>query len=181
MNYNLKPNTKKILDQNNIEFIKANILDLDKIINLFKERTVWFKENQRNQWSKYLKHHPKKEFEYVLRNGYYFILKENHNIIAGFEISTDSKYWNDKTTNAYYIYKLVTKVNYKKLGNLIFMICKDIATNNNKKYLRLDCLQNNKRLNSIYEKHGFVLKDTGTQDYYSYSLREYDLSNLYEK
>ena len=58
------------------------------------------------------------------------------------------------------------------------MICKDIAKNNNKEYLRLDCLTKNKKLNDIYEKHGFILKHTGHQDYYSYSLREYSLNKL---
>ena len=137
---------------------------------------VWFKENQINQWSKYLEHHPREEFEDVIRNGYYFVLKENDNIIAGFELSTDSKYWNDVSTNAYYIYKLVTKVNYKNMGNLIFMICKNIAKNNNQRYLRLDCLKSNQKLNTIYRQHGFILKETGQQDYYTYSLRECELN-----
>jgi len=178
MNYSLDSKIQQILRSNNIEFIKAEIEDLDEIINLFEERTKWFKENQINQWSKYLEHHPKEEFEDIIKNGYYFVLKENDNIIAGFELSTDSKYWNDEATNVYYIYKLVTKVNYKNIGNLVFMICKNIAKNNNRKYLRLDCLKNNIKLNNIYEKHGFILKDTGCKDYYTYSLRECDLNEL---
>ena len=54
MNYNLKPKTEKILKEKKLEFTKANISDLDKIINLFEERTIWFKEHKINQWSKYL-------------------------------------------------------------------------------------------------------------------------------
>lgn len=178
MNYSLNFEIEEILNDKNVQFIKAEISDLDEIISLFEERTKWFKENQIKQWSKYLEHHPKEEFEDIITSGYYFVLKENGNIIAGFELSTDSKYWNDKTTNAYYIYKLVTKVNYKNIGNLVFMICKNIAKNNNQRYLRLDCLKNNVKLNNIYEKHGFILKDTGCQDYYTYSLRECDLNEL---
>ena len=178
MNYSLNSEVEKILDDRNIKFIKAKIEDLDELINLFEERTKWFKENRISQWSKYLEHHPKKEFEKIIKNGYYFILKENANIIAGFELSTDSKYWEDDITKAYYIYKLVTKVNYKNLGDLIFMICKNIAKNNNQKFLRLDCLKDNMKLNEIYEKHGFVLKRTGYQDWYRYSLRECDLDEL---
>lgn len=175
MDYNLNSEIEKILNDKNIKFMKCEIKDLDEVINLFEERTKWFRENQINQWSKYLEHHPRKEFEDVIKNGYYFVLKENDNIIAGFEISTDSKYWKDDITKAYYIYKIVTKINYKNIGDLIFMICKNIAKNNNKEFLRLDCLNNNKKLNEIYNKHGFKLKYTGCQDYYNYSLREYIL------
>lgn len=32
----------------------ANIEDLDTILNLYSERTQWFKENEIKQWSKYL-------------------------------------------------------------------------------------------------------------------------------
>ncbi len=49
----------------------ANIEDLDTILNLYSERTQWFKENE---------------------------------IIAGFELSTNSKDWKDDITPAYYIY-----------------------------------------------------------------------------
>lgn len=58
------------------------------------------------------------------------------------------------------------------------MICKNIAKNNNQKFLRLDCLKDNIKLNEIYEKHGFVLKRTGYQDWYRYLLRECDLDEL---
>lgn len=108
----------------------------------------------------------------IINNSNYFILIKDNNIIAGFELTTDDTYWNDNATPAYYIHKVVTKHNYKNLGSLIFMICTDIAQSNNKKYLRLDCLKENEKLNSIYEKHGFKLIKSGTKGYYNYSLRE---------
>ena len=57
------------------------------------------------------------------------------------------------------------------------MICKYIAKNNDYIFLRLDCLATNKKLNEIYEKHGFTLNRTGCCNYYNYALREYDLLN----
>jgi len=70
---------------------------------------------------------------------------------------------------------LVTKINYRDLGNTIFKICKEIACNNKMDSLRLNCLESNKKLNSIYERHGFKLVRNGIDDDYKYSLREWKL------
>lgn len=172
MNYSLDLNIQNELKTNNYLFSKATLDDLDKLLDLYKERTNWFKEKGIKQWSKYLEHHPKEEFIDVIENGYFFIIKEKDNIIGGFELSTNRKYLRDDLTDAYYIYKLVTKINYKNVGN-----CKNIAINNNKSKLRLDCLKNNERLNIIYENYGFRLIKTGYEDSYSYALREYNINN----
>ena len=156
---------------NQIELKKANIIDIDEIINMYAERMRWFKENEIKQWSKYLTNHSKSEFEQAIENGNYYILTKNDNIIAGFEISTDSHYWNDDTTNAYYLYKIVVKVGYKNIGKEIFEFAKQIAKENKKDYLRIDCVSSNKKLNQIYNKHGFEYVREG-KDYYNYTLRE---------
>lgn len=172
VNYELNTKINKILNDKKLSFEKAYIKDLDNILELYLERMKWFKEKEIKQWSKYLEHHPKEEFIDMINNSNYFILKENNEIIAGFELSTDSKYWKDEKAQAYYIYKLVIKVGYKNIGELIFEICKDISKNNNMNYLRLDCLKNNDKLNQIYNNHGFKFIKNGYEDYYSYSLRE---------
>ena len=172
MNYILSSSCKDLLKKQNITFKKAEINELDKMLEVYSARIKWFKEKQIKQWNKYLEHHPKEEFENIIKEGYFFTLKQNGKIIAAFELSTDSKYWKDSGTQAYYIYKVVTKIGSKEVGNIIFEICKDIAKTNDKKYLRLDCLSTNEKLNDIYESHGFKLIRTGYEDYYPYSLRE---------
>lgn len=150
----------------------ASINDINKILDLYSERMKWFKENDIRQWSKYLEHHPKLEFEETINSKNYYIIKQNNEIVAGFELSTDSKYWNDNSTSAYYIYKVVTKVGYKNIGKILFEKCKEMAKLNNKEYLRLDCLKSNEKLNNIYENHNFRLVGFGHNEYYNYSLRE---------
>lgn len=172
MNYMLGMDSKNLLQKQNINFKKAELSEIDKILEVYLERMQWFKEKEIKQWGKYLEHHPKSEFEEVICKGNYFILERNNKIVAGFELSTDSKYWDDSRSKAYYIYKLVTRVGNKEIGNLVFDICKELAKANNKEYLRLDCLNSNKKLNDIYEKHNFKLVKTGCKDYYHYSLRE---------
>ena len=165
----------KMLDKNLI-LRKATINDLDNILDLFTERIKWFKNNNIDQWSKYLEHHPKSEFEDVILNSNLFLLQNNSDIIATFELTTNSKYWFDTKTPAYYIYKVVIKHGYKQMGELIFDICIDIAKQNNKKYLRLSCLNSNTKLNDIYENHGFKFIKLGYDEYYTYSLRQQDIN-----
>lgn len=176
MEYILTDKIQELLNLENISLNKATLNDLENIIDLYKERINWFKEKQIEQWGEYLEQHPKSEFEEIISKGYYFILEKNNEIIAGFELSTDSKYWSDDNTKAYYIYKLVTRVGNKEIGNIIFDICKDLAKTNNKEYLRLNCLSTNKKLNDIYECHGFKLIKTGCKEDYYYSLRECKLN-----
>ena len=150
----------------------ANINDIDSILELYSERMKWFKENNIKQWSKYLENHPRSEFVEAIENKNYYIIKQDNEIIAGFELSTNSKDWNDDITPAYYIYKVVTKVGHKNIGDFLFETCNEMAKTDGKKYLRLDCLKSNEKLNNIYENHNFKLIRYGHNERYSYSLRE---------
>lgn len=162
MIYDLNEKIKKILSDNKLTLIKANKDELNCILQLYSERIKWFKDNNIKQWGEYFNYHPKDEFEKIINDGNYYVLKDSSNIIAGFELSTDSKYWKDN----------VTKVGYKNIGSIVLKICKDIAKLDNKEYLRLNCLKSNKKLNDLYENHGFRLIKYNYEDYYSYSLRE---------
>ena len=150
----------------------ANMNDIDLILQLYSERMQCFKDNNIKQWSKYLTNHPKTEFEEAINNKNFYIILKDNEIIAGFELSEDSREWKDNVTSSYYIYKVVTKVGHKNIGNIIFQKCKEIARKNGKKYLRLDCLKSNEKLNNIYESHDFKLVRYGSNERYNYSLRE---------
>lgn len=172
MNVKISDETKLILDKLNITFEVANITQLEEILNLYINRSEWFKNNNIKQWSNYITRH-KSEFPISINNRNYYILKKYNEIIAGFELSSNSGNFIDNGESLY-LNKVVTKVGFKNLGDLIFKISKDITKNNNKKNLRLDCLRYNEKLNNIYDKHGFKLIGYG-KTYYDFSLREYDI------
>ena len=151
---------------------KATTKDIDEIIKLYADRSDWFKLNNIKQWSKYLINHPKEQFINVIENGNYYILKENDEIIAGCEISEDSRIWNDDISNSYYLYKVVTKVEHRNIGKYLFKYAKEKTIKDGKEYLRLDCLATNKKLNEIYENNGFKFVKEG-YDYYHFILREW--------
>ena len=173
MNTDLSPSTINALREQNLIFKKAIESDTDEIYNLFLERRKWFTERGIDQWQdRFFGNFKPETLKEIINTSNYFVIKDNDKIIAGFELSTNSTYWNDEITLAYYIYKVVTKSNYKNIGNFIFMISQDLARKNNKKALRLDCLTYNEKLNEVYESHGFKLVDSGKDDYYFYNLRE---------
>lgn len=164
----------EILKQNlegDIEFGKATMSNLDEIISLYEERINWFKENGINQWSKYLINHPKEEFINAIKNEEYYMLNKDNEIIGGYQISTNSHLWNDTKTKAYYLYKVVTRVGQKNIGSKMFEFAKSRALLDKKEYLRLECLASNKKLNQLYENHGFkyIKKE---YEIYHYNLRE---------
>ena len=165
---------EKILLDNNITYEIANITQIEEIFELYEQRTNWFKENNIKQWSKYLIRH-KDEFPILIQDKKYYILKKENEIIAGFELSNNPGNFMDNQESLY-LSKIVTKIGYKDIGKIIFMICKEIAKIENKKYLRLECVKWNEKLNEIYEKHGFKLVGSG-KSYYEYNLRE---CNIYE-
>lgn len=172
MEYILTDKTHELLNVENVLLSKATLDDLESIIDLYKDRINWFKENKIDQWTHFLDYTPRCAFETAIKNEDYFILIKNRKIVAGFEVSTTNKYFEDDINDAYYLYKLVTKPSYKKLGKIIFDIAKDMAIQNNKRYLRLDCLTRNRKLNDIYNNYGFILVKETSIGNYNCSLRE---------
>ena len=150
----------------------AEINDIDTILKIYSDRMKWFKENEIKQWSRYLENHPKQEFIESIKNNNFYIIKQNDDIIGCFELSHFNSNWNNNNMYAYYLNKIVTKVGYRNLGKTILDTVKRIAKNDGKKYLRLDCLKSNNRLNEIYEKYGFKFVRYGKNEKYSYALRE---------
>ena len=150
----------------------ASINQVDDIINMYTERVKWFKNKSIDQWSNYMKNHPKEEFLYYIKNKTYYVVLDKDIVIGGFELSNNNKYWIDSDNSAYYINKIVTKIGYRKIGKIVFDFCKNKAIKDNKKFLRIDCVRYNKKLNDIYENYGFKLIKHGKNKRYSYALRE---------
>ena len=100
----------------------ANKDDLDLILKLYLERINWFKKNNIKQWSKYFENHPISEFKEAINKKEYYIIKQNNEIIAGFELTSDNRNLDHDNVSAYYIYKIVTKVGYKDIVKIIFAV-----------------------------------------------------------
>lgn len=155
----------------------ATLENLDEILNLYQERMEWIILNNINQksWKVFFENHPKSEFIKDINQKRYYIIKENNKIIGGFELSTNSKLWKDDYTPAYYLYKVVTKINYKGIGKMIFQEVQELAKQANKKFIRINCVKSNKKLNEIYENYNFKLIAFKKSKYGTFALRELEI------
>lgn len=176
MKYKLSYNIIEDLNKQNIELCNAKIEELDNVIELYKERIEWFRENGIDQWQDYFIRHPIDEFINIINNQRMFYLKKDEKIIAVFELATELKYWDKDDNKAFYICKLVTKTGYKNICNIIFDICKNIAIDNDVRHLRLICIESNYKLNSIYESHGFEFVNIYSDEKHKYNLRQLNLN-----
>lgn len=151
---------------------KAVPSDIEEIWNLYKQRTLWLRWKKQAQWIYYLDHHPKAEYLERIANGEYYVVRKGRQIIAGFSLSTDSESWNDSSTNAWYLCRVVSLVGYRHVGAYIAAEAKRLADEAGIDSLRLECVSSNESLNKVWEEHGFRLVRV-YEGRYRCSLREY--------
>lgn len=160
---------------NEVTFEKAKENEIKDILLILNDRCTWLEKNNIKQWNKdyYLK---KYNYDYFLgqinsENDLY-IAKINNIVIGVFLLKyKDIDYWND-TEDAIYIHHLATKINRQGLGKIILKYIEEIALEKKLKYIRLDCVSDNLKLNKYYQENGFKLKKNGIDYNYYYNLYE---------
>lgn len=141
----------------NIELAKVE--DLDEFHEIIVSRCKWFEDNKINQWK--INSYPKRyDITYLknqMKENKLFIAKKDGIVVGGFLLKEkDYKYWSDcDNVEAYYIHHLAVKIGEKGLGKIMIDFAQKEARKNKKKYLRLDCVSNNKKLNNYYQKLNF--------------------------
>ncbi len=131
--------------------------DLEEFHKIILSRCKWLEKNNINQWkiTSYPIRFDINYFKEHINNLY--IIKKNNKVLGGFLFKdSDEQYWSDSIkVNAYYIHHLVTKINTHGLGKILIKFALNKAKKDNKEYLRLDCVADNKKLNEYYKKLGF--------------------------
>ena len=145
---------------------QAAVSDIGDVLQLYKDRSAWFKWKKIPQWGRYLQNHPREEFLQKIENGEYYLVKKGSAIIAGFALTADSENWMDETANAWYLCRVVSRVGY------ITAEAKALAKQAGKAYLRLECVSSNQRLNEIWESLGFAYVRE-VESSYRFTLREW--------
>lgn len=105
----------------------------------------------------------------VMTNKLYVTSKDNP-IVGLYLLKEDDSYWNDNAP-AFYLHHLATEVNCKVLLDDAIKKCQKY----HKKYLRLDCLKENDKLNEYYKSKGFKYVSSGCDEYYKYNLYELEI------
>lgn len=148
-----------------IELAKES--DILSILEILKQRCEWLRQNKINQWGDYYYTELyNKDYFIKVRNIHkLYVVKEKDEVIGLFLLKTeDQKYWKDNE-KAYYIHHFATKLGYPNLGLEILSFIENLAKQNSIKYIRLDCMKTNKKLNQYYQNYGFENKGEGEEPY----------------
>lgn len=161
----------------NVKIEFANFDDINDILKILEQRCLWMEKNNIKQWesNSYTVTFDYKYFEEQIKHNKVYVAKIDKVVCGLFLLSDIDNLWSD-SVDSLYIHHLATDMNYSGLGKIMIDKIKQIALQNNKSYIRLDCVRENKKLNKYYEKLGFVLKKSGIIGSYNYNLRELKLS-----
>lgn len=158
-----------------IELAKEN--EIPKILEIIKERCDWFEKNEIDQWGRwyYEELYDEKYFKKMMKKYLLYVVKKEEEIVGVFLLKTDDDkiHWNDQE-KSYYLWHLVTKIGHPGLGEEILEFIENLAKENKIKYLRLECMRSNPKINEYYEKHGFQNKGEGDEPY-EYRLWEKEI------
>lgn len=151
---------------------------LNDIYNLFLKRIEWFKKKGINQWhaSGYTDVYPIAYFKKQIQAKKCYVALRNGEVVGSIVISNKDRCWdNDEIIPSLYIHNFVTDTKTRGIGAQILNYIEEIAREQGKIKLRLDCDKYNDFLNNYYEKRGFKLVGECYLGNYAGNKREKDL------
>lgn len=157
-----------------IQLAKEN--EISEILEIIKERCKWFEENKIDQWGSwyYEELYDEKYFKKMMKKYPLYIAKQENEIIGAFLLKYENKkYWKDKE-KAVYLDHFVTKIGNPGVGEKILNFIQEIGKEKGLKYLRLECMRSNLKINEYYQNHGFQNKGEGDEPY-EYRLWEKEI------
>lgn len=165
--------------QNKFEFRQGTVGDVPDVIRLIERRIEWMDRKGINQWNRnhYRERYPDSYYVQTAEKGQLYVLvdKEDCQIIAGAVLLTEDYRWGESNDKAYYVHNLVSDIYVRDAGKEIVNQIENHARNLGMRYVRLDCIVGNQRLNIWYENLGYEYVRTITDGEYQGNLREKEL------
>jgi GNAT superfamily N-acetyltransferase len=134
-----------------------------EIITLLKDVANWLKEKEIDQWGFLAEGGEDEEIRQAIHNKETFVVKRNEHIVATLTLYKkqslwDQHIWGIRNDRAIYLHRLA--VDSSLIGSGLGIEVLKWAENKLKKdgidTLRLDCVENNLKLNNFYSDNGFV-------------------------
>ena len=140
--------------------IKGNRGDAASLFEIIKRRIKWMDENSIDQWNNhdYLSFFPLEYFYRKSDQGKLYINKKSGRVVSGAIADTEDARWNDGA-KALYIHNFASDAAYPGAGKEVLLYLIEKAKDDGCSYIRLDCDEDNKRLNEYYDSEGFVSLD----------------------
>lgn len=141
---------------------KASYDDHEVIISLLKEIAQWLKDHNINQWSYLLVGGDDEEIKYAIQHDQTYNVLKDDTLIATFTLSPEQSEWDqhifgkEAVSDSMYLHRLAVMPQYMNQGigkEILHWIQENLR--NEKKYLKLDCVADNVKLNRFYQDNGF--------------------------
>lgn len=139
-------------------FRRAQQQDVDSIMTIIKDRIDWMAEKKIHQWGQeYLEMYPKEYFCDHAKKGQLYVAQTlDGEIVGAIVMMPQDPYWSeDLGKNCYYLHHLATKQKAHGAGTGLMAYCEEIARQEGKESMRLDCQKGNEYLNKLYEGMGY--------------------------
>ena len=148
------------------------------LFELILRRIAWMEKRGIRQWDRavYLAYYPLFYFIERARDGELYGLwgPDGSPRVMAVLLERDSR-WPDGG-NALYVHNLAADPAVPGAGARLLLQCMELARARGKKYLRLDCGQDNAELNAYYERLGFSYMGPMQEGEYRGNLRQCSLS-----
>lgn len=150
---------------------------LEEIFALYAARVRWMNEVGIHQWNdtKYLERFPLGYYEDMQkRTLLYALADEQSGAICGAAVllAQDERWDGSLQKQAWYVHNLVTAVGASGAGKAILREARKLAKPHGMEVMRLDCADDNTRLNAWYESQGYFPCGTCIDGPYNGILRE---------
>jgi len=149
-------------NRNSFQIKTATREDADSIMKLLKEIARWMKENEIAQWQFLLEGGDDEEIINAIESKDTYVMVRGGELVATFTLSAKQSEWDtelwgeDSEADSHYLHRLAVNRDYKNQG-LGSAILSWIQENSSftKKYIKLDCVAHNEKLNRFYSDNGF--------------------------
>ncbi len=160
-----------------IIFIPASPADMEAVYSLIDARIRWMDKVGIRQWNvtDYWGVYPKTHYIEQMEKGRLYVLRrssDGHILGTAVLYESDPRWEGVPEVPAYYVHHLATEIGAREAGRTILLEIEAIARRNGKTHVRLDCADDNPRLNRYYEDAGYSICGNCIDGVYTGNLRQ---------
>ncbi|MEI5906908.1 GNAT family N-acetyltransferase [Bacillus spongiae] len=163
-------NQVKIMDAYDITL--ATRKDEEQVLSLLKEVAGWLKDKEIDQWRFLADGGEDEEIKQAILSKSTYVVKKSESFVATFTLyetqsDWDQHIWGQKNDGAVYLHRLALtrEAIGSALGKTVLLWLEEHVKEMGKTILRLDCVENNSKLNYFYLNNGY--ENVGVKDEHS--------------
>lgn len=140
-------------------FKAAKKEEIPEIFSLYLERIQWMDDKGIQQWNNngYLEVYTETYYEEQQKNGRLFVLKDDAGkcVAAAVLLDEDARWEEIEKQSSCFVHNLVTSCKVKGAGRQMLAELEKVTASRGRKYIRLDCSDDNPFLNQYYQSQGY--------------------------